>query len=146
MGSIRREVFEQLVRRAFDPMVTAYGFELTPQAPKDHIEQRRAAAVYETTSADFARRFSGWATRWDLDDLGCVDLWIEADLTTNRVAVNLEGVGIRELAEGSRTTDTVDATGTALRLKDALEAEATLCAAVTWPPAVELGTAYPGSL
>lgn len=56
-----------------------------------------------------------------------MDLWIEVDLTTNRVTVHLEGEGMRQRAEGSRATDTADATRTTSRLEDALEDEAALC-------------------
>lgn len=137
MGSIRRGTFEELVRRSFDPVASAYGFSLTPQPPADHVEQRRAAAVYETTPTEFTRRFPSWATRWDLDDVGCVDLWIEVDLTTNRVDVHLEGTSIRELAEGASTNDTADATRARTRLEDALQDEATLCADVLASGAAE---------
>ena len=130
MGSIRRGTFEDLVRCAFDPVVTTYGFSLTPQPPAEYVEQRPAAAVYETTPAEFTRRFPRWAAQWDFDEVGCVDLWVEADLATNRVDVHLEGEGIRELADDSSTAKAADFTEIRRRLEDALEDAAALCAVV----------------
>lgn len=118
------------MRHAFDPVVSVYGFSLTPQPPADHVEQRRAAAVYETTPAEFTRRFARWATQWDFGDAGCVDLWIEADLATNRVDVHLEGERIRELADGLIANGATAVTEAETHLEDALEDEARLCAAV----------------
>lgn len=126
MDSIRRGTFEQMVRGAFDPVVAAYGFSLTPQSPEGNVEQRRAAAVYETSPAKFTRRFPRWSARWDFDGVGCVDLWIVADLATNRVDVHLEGENLKELADGAAS----DAARMTTRLEDALADEAALCALV----------------
>lgn len=130
MGSIRRGAFEELARQAFDPVVSGYGFSLTPQPPADHPQRWRAMAVYETAPAEFIKHFPSWATEWDLDDVGCVDLWIEADLTTNHVDVHLEGERIRELAKDISANVTTNDMPARTRLEDALHDEAALCARV----------------
>lgn len=100
-AAIRRGDFEGLVQQFFDPVLRSHGFTLTPQPPADWRDRGRAHAVYETTPRDFARHFPGvlaWTMTDGVDDIGCVDLWIEADLATSRVAVRLEGIDLEELA------------------------------------------------
>jgi hypothetical protein len=111
-AAIRRGDFEGLVQEVFDPVPRSHGFTLTPQPPADWRDRGRAHAVYETTPRDFARRFPGvlaWTTTDGVDDIGCVDLWIEADLATNGIAVRLEGIALEELAAraGYRYTPSV---------------------------------------
>lgn len=127
---MRRGDFEELVRRAFDPVAGPAGFALTPQPPADHRFDGHAAAVFETTVDEFVRRLPSLARLWDFGhppSVSCVDLWVEADLTSNEVAVSLEGWDLRQLARHLGAAREAAEFVPARSLTEALLNEAELC-------------------
>ena len=128
VGVLRGE-FERLVRRAFDPVLTPHGFSLSPQLPAEVVFGRRAVAVYEATPRDFVQRFPTWSRHWSFEEpleLGCVDVWVKADLATNDVLAEWEGLGTRHLAEMAGVTGDERVVGPP-SLEEALAREADLC-------------------